>query len=64
MNAELKPCPFCGEPEVYCESRRSIAKDRHFYYFVRCPNLDCQTEGPCDLGKSGAIAKWNDRVNV
>lgn len=56
MNDELKPCPFCGGTEVTCH------KAQYEGYVVACDNTDCQTDGPWDLGKSGAIAKWNHRV--
>lgn len=58
MNTELKPCPFCGEPEAYV-----VFPDENELYFVRCGNIDCQAEGPVDLGESGAIERWNERAS-
>jgi hypothetical protein len=54
MTEQPKPCPFCGEPEVDLYLRAG-------WWFVGCTNSDCRAEGPCDLGESGAIAKWNER---
>ena len=47
-----KPCPFCGGKEL------ELVEDFDFWH-VYCINQDCQAEGPVDLGKSGAIDKWN-----
>lgn len=55
MNDELKPCPFCGSTDL-----RIHKSDTHLpVRFVMCNNKDCNTEGPTDLGESGAIEKWN-----
>jgi len=53
-----KPCPFCG-----CFS--TILFDEPYfngtrYWFVLCQNINCMAQGPIDLGKSGAIFKWNE----
>lgn len=51
------PCPFCGEDET------TLAYDKHNQadmWYVRCLNTDCFCQGPMDLGKSGALAKWNE----
>lgn len=52
-----KPCPFCGgkEPEWGNDG---------FWRFVVCLNVDCMTEGPNDLGQSGALDKWNTRAGA
>ena len=55
MEEELKPCPFCG-----CEN--SYAYEMSTGWNVVCDNIDCAMQGPWDLGKSGAIAKWNVRA--
>jgi hypothetical protein len=49
------PCPFCGSTET-AFARKGI------YLVVQCWNIDCQADGPLDLGKSGALAKWNERL--
>jgi Lar family restriction alleviation protein len=54
MSDDLKPCPFCGEPEVEAYTTKGG-------FVVGCTNADCLAEGPWDLGESGAIAKWNER---
>ena len=57
MSEELKPCPFCGgEAEIAWRVISSV-----MWYFGICQNVDCQCEGPIDLGESGAIEKWNTR---
>lgn len=58
---DRKPCPFCGNGDVSVQEEWSKGRGRHPYYFVLCHDINCQTEGPCDLGASGAIAKWNTR---
>ena len=53
MMQQLKPCPFCESKEVeLCHTKP---------YWVQCLNPDCGMEGPWDLGKSGAVEKWNTR---
>lgn len=49
---KAKPCPFCGGEEL--EFHESYSYTR-----IQCRNIDCQAIGPADLGKSGAIDKWN-----
>jgi hypothetical protein len=49
------PCPFCGSTET------TIVGGKTPYKAVQCWNIDRQASGPLDLGKSGAIAKWNER---
>jgi len=56
MSDELKPCPFCGNTEKL--DIDLIPADTVFY-FIHCPKFS--TEGPADLGVSGAIAQWNTR---
>lgn len=51
---ELKPCPFCG-----CTDLEPIKLGG--VWMVHCQNYDCSADGPLDLGKSGAIEKWNER---
>jgi hypothetical protein len=53
MTADLLPCPFCGQAATLYPRGRG--------YLAGCDNVDCEAEGPWDLGKSGAGAKWNTR---
>ena len=53
---ELKPCPFCGGEEL------AVYLDPQFDTFcVTCP---CGGVGPADLGESGAVDRWNERVTA
>ena len=55
------PCPFCSAQNVTVYDRYT----NHYSvngFFVGCGNMDCLAEGPFDLSKSGAIAKWNTRA--
>lgn len=61
--SELKPCPFCGCKRISVESiENRINQFFTTVYFLCCQNMDCHTEGPADLGESGAIEKWNTRA--
>ena len=58
--SELKPCQ-CG-----CEAHIGSRTDYQHYatvvwYWVECMCPSCGMTGGADLGKSGAIAKWNTR---
>ena len=55
---ELKPCPFCGSTDVYVPPSWMTANT---WKYVKCKNINCQAEGPVDLGESGAIERWNTR---
>jgi len=51
MEADLKPCPFCGGNEVKVLG-------------TLCPCVTCkkcQTKGPTGKSKEGAIKLWNKR---
>ena len=54
---ELEPCPFCGGDKLIL-----LDKPLHGWFYVICTDIDCSAEGPVDLGKSGAVEKWNERV--
>lgn len=49
-------CPFCGGNNLAWET---LYHNQAPYWYVVCRNDDCFAQGPLDLGKSGAIAKWN-----
>ena len=53
MNAELKPCPFCGsEAELF---------EAPGVYFVECSNPKCNYPTNWDT-KEEAVTAWNTRV--
>lgn len=62
MNA-LKPCPFCGNPDV--KLRHYIVKPNDWWY-VYCTNC-CIAVDPLlwneSPSKEEAIQKWNRRYN-
>jgi hypothetical protein len=53
------PCPFCGGTDLqfYTTVLRMAV-----FTFVKCRNWNCEACGPADLGRSGALGKWNDAV--
>lgn len=69
MSEELKPCPFCGSPdlEILPEWSDDINPMRVIAYFVHCK--DCLAQGrmtyPIGWCESelAAIQAWNDRVD-
>lgn len=58
-----KPCPFCGGEELSWRSSPRVVGGAYFW-FIMCDNDDCNTTGPADLGKSGAIDKWNGSMLI
>lgn len=56
---KLKPCPFCDSTYVHVIPTGLREPPR---YYVMCHG--CHTEGPVDLGESGAVEKWNTRPEV
>lgn len=67
--AELLPCPFCGERAINC--RRADPHDDHRHeYYVKC--LGCKAESTffiyhrddAHAGKVRAIVAWNTRAEV
>lgn len=56
--AGLLPCPFCGHTRLVIE--RSRHSTHGWTYYILC--LGCGTEGPWKKTKSGARARWNERV--
>lgn len=55
------PCPFCGCKDLRFRTRFARMTQ---YYFVSCANIDCEAGGPSDLGRSGALEKWNEAVRA
>ena len=59
---ELLPCPFCGGTNLLvCDPDRWAGES---FWHVDCQAQGCGVEGPYDLGKSGAVAKWNMRADA
>jgi hypothetical protein len=50
-------CPFCGCADNMLYTIKTRGAD---FWYVECLNVNCQADGPRDLGRSGAIAKWNE----
>lgn len=50
---KVSPCPFCGKSKL-------IIGRGDLFRWVEC--IDCMCQGPADLGVSGAIEAWNNRV--
>ena len=55
-NYELKPCPFCGGTNIYCED----AGHKTDVWFVQCD--DCGATFPHFDSKAEAIKAWNTRT--
>jgi hypothetical protein len=53
---KAESCPFCYGHNLAWET---VEHNQALMYSVVCRNTDCFAQGPIDLGKSGAIAKWN-----
>ena len=62
MTDELKPCPFCGGGGAgYVDDvQYPDTPHEHVWYAVTCGK--CDANGAWDLGKSGAVEKWNTRA--
>ena len=57
MEAELKPCPFCGGKAILeCEEEMGIGPE----WLVVC--LGCHMEGAWFSSKAKATEAWNTRV--
>jgi len=61
MSDKLLPCPFCQGTDLRIEEDdiSPVLDKRTIVHLVVCDNVNCNVEGPTDLGKSGAIEKWN-----
>ena len=57
-----RPCPFCGESKRLVWER--VTHNQALMWSVVCRNIDCFAQGPVDLGRSGAIAKWNNATRI
>jgi hypothetical protein len=53
------PCPFCGGTDL---KFYTIILRMSVFTFIKCRNWNCEAGGPADLGRSGAIEKWNDAI--
>lgn len=52
MNEKLKPCPFCGNSDIYLAG--------YSVYWCECKN--CKAETGAHNTKESAIESWNMRV--
>ena len=59
MSEELKPCPFCGNSDVYVD-KGVLGNDELGNYFVCCEF--CHTTGPAGKTEDDAVASWNRRA--
>ena len=50
------PCPFCGGTDLQFDT---ILLRMSVFTFVKCGNWNCEASGPVDLGRAGALEKWN-----
>ena len=55
MSEELKPCPFCGGPEVAIQKGPNMA-------WIAC--FHCDAQGPLHTTRKGAITAWNRRDHI
>lgn len=56
MENELKPCPFCGDPDV----KLFRAHKENGARWVEC--ITCLTEGPVGFTDRSASVAWNRRA--
>lgn len=56
MQSELKPCPFCGAPDIDPD-----AEDDNGRFYVCCMN--CWATASHYETKADAIAAWNTRAS-
>ena len=54
-------CPFCGNGDNILYATQARGTD---FWFVECLNIDCHAQGPQDLGRSGAVVKWNNAART
>lgn len=59
---ELKPCPFCGEPNPIMRVRTD-PHDLTDFYYVQCTNELCFCEMGPARKREWAIKRWNRRAN-
>lgn len=52
----MKPCPFCGGKEIYCQL---TAAPNAELYRATCKN--CSSQGPAREHVNDAIDAWNKR---
>lgn len=59
-NVELKPCPFCGETNLYIFSRSSRDGTIEWFILSHPPINGCGTR-MMDSNRSELVHKWNTR---
>jgi Lar family restriction alleviation protein len=59
--SKLRPCPFCGSPDVESDSSyiQALGADQIESEWVVCN--DCGASGPCRSTDTNAVASWNWR---
>ncbi len=60
MDAELKPCPFCGG-EASTRHDTSSDYESHWDWAAICLNEGCEAIIDCFSTETGAIKAWNTR---
>ena len=61
MTDKLKPCPFCGNPNLLVD-KGILENDELGNYFVCCNK--CHVTGPAGYTAQEAVEAWNRRVNA
>lgn len=59
--AELKPCPFCGNTDIYLDGSDNLPPDDHPYWYVICSECGASVFGNVD--PEVAAEAWNRRAN-
>ena len=62
MGKLLKPCPFCGNKEVYIEPVYDSNDHQTDYYKVVCEKCNASFECGNGIGKQSIIEAWNKRA--
>ena len=56
----LKPCPFCGNDDIFISGSDEVGEDKHPYWYVCCFKCGCSVFGDAD--KEKAAEAWNRRT--
>jgi Lar family restriction alleviation protein len=59
VSESLKPCPFCGDPDVKLFQAHNTDDGARW---VEC--INCLTEGPVGFTDKSAVDAWNRRAEV
>ena len=58
----LKPCPFCGNTNIYLNGGEHVGYDKRPYWYVHC--YECGADAMGNENKEQAVQNWNRRVDV